>query len=286
MAEISAAAVMKLRKISGQGMMDCKKALEETGGDLDKAMELLRKKGLATLEKRAGRETTEGRVICTATPDGKTTAMAALCCETDFVAKSQDFVAAADLLGKYAIEAAEETGAQVLMETQVEGRAFADIITETVSKTGEKVEIGEYHRIRLEKPGVVGTYVHFNNKTGAMVLIETDSDATAKAIRQTANEMAMHVTAMKPVAVDKDSIDPEILKKEREIAAEQMKNKPANIVDKIVDGKINKFLQDNCLVNQPFVKDDSKTVEQALSEAAKQAGGQAKIKRFVRVEIG
>lgn len=286
MSDISAATVMKLRKISGQGMMDCKKALEETNGDMDAAMELLRKKGLATMAKRAGRETTEGRVISTVTPDGKSVAMVALCCETDFVAKSEDFVAAADLLGKYAIEAAEETGAEVLMETKVDGRSFAEILTEVVSKTGEKTEIGEYHRITLDQPGVVGMYVHFNNKTGAMVQVETDSDATATAIKQVADEVAMHVTAMKPVSVDKDSIDPEVIKKEREIATEQMQGKPANIIEKIVDGKINKFLQDNCLVYQPFVKDDSKTVEQAVSEAAKAAGGQAKIKRFVRVEIG
>ena len=286
MAEISAAAVMKLRKMSGQGMMDCKKALGETDGDLDKAMELLRKKGLATLEKRAGRETSEGRIIKAVSDDGKTLAMAALCCETDFVAKSEDFIAAADQLGAYALAASEDSGADVLMNASIDGRTFSEIITEAVSKTGEKTEVGEYYRITLNTPGVIGSYIHFNNKIGAMVLIEADSDATADAVRQIADEVAMHVTAMKPAATDKDSIDPAVIQKERDIAAEQMQGKPANIIEKIVDGKINKFLQDNCLVYQTFVKDDSKTVEEAVSAAAKAAGGQAKIKRFVRIEIG
>ncbi|MHC5155614.1 MAG: hypothetical protein ACYSO3_05760 [Planctomycetota bacterium] len=119
-----------------------------------------------------------------------------------------------------------------------------------------------------------------------MVDVETDSDTTAQAVQTVANEICMHIAAMNPGALDKDSFDPAVIEKERAVAAEQVKDKPANIIDKIVDGKIGKFLKDNCLVDQVFVKDDSKTVGQALDDAAKAAGGQAKIKRFVRVEIG
>jgi elongation factor Ts len=286
MAEITATAVAKLRKMSGQGMMDCKKALSETGGDLDKAMELLRKKGLATLAKRAGRDTTEGRVVCKISEDGKTAVIASLCCETDFVAKSEDFVQAADLLAQYAFKASADSGAEALLETELKGRKFSDILTDTVSKTGEKVEIGDYYRYTLSGTGTFGSYVHFNGKVGALIEIETDSEAVAQAVRQVANEIAMHITAINPLGLDKDSIDPAVLEKERAIAAEQVKDKPANIVDKIVEGKIGKFLKDNCLLEQPFVKDDSMTVGQVLANAAKAAGGQAKIKRFVRVEIG
>jgi elongation factor Ts len=286
MAEITATAVAKLRKMSGQGMMDCKKALSETGGDLDKAMELLRKKGLATLAKRAGRDTSEGRVVCKISEDGKTAVIASLCCETDFVAKSEDFVQAADLLAQYAFKASADSGAEALLETELNGRKFSDILTDTVSKTGEKVEIGDYYRYTLSGTGTFGSYVHFNGKVGALVEIETDSEAIAQAVRHVANEIAMHITAINPLGLDKDSIDPAVLEKERAIAAEQVKDKPANIVDKIVEGKIGKFLKDNCLLEQPFVKDDSMTVGQVLANAAKAAGGQAKIKRFVRVEIG
>jgi elongation factor Ts len=286
MGEISAALVMKLRKMSGQGMMDCKKALAETDGDLDKAMELLRKKGLATLAKRAGRDTTEGRVVHARSKDGKTVALATLCCETDFVAKSDDFVALAETLEGCLLTCPEDTGAEALLKATANGRPFEQCITETVSKTGEKTEIGDYVRYAAGPTAVIGAYVHFNHRVGAMVEIEASDAATAKAVQNVAADIAMHVTAMKPVAVDEDAVDPEVLQREREIAREQVKNKPANIVDKIVEGKIGKFLKDNCLVYQAFVKDDGQTVQQVLDAAAGRAGGQAKIKRFVRLEIG
>jgi elongation factor Ts len=286
MVEITAAAVMKLRKMSGQGMMDCKKALGETDGDLDKAMELLRKKGLATLEKRAGRDTTEGRVLCGATDDGKTAVMVSLCCETDFVAKSEEFGAVANKLLECGFAAPVEQDGQALMDIECDGRKFAQILTDAVSKTGEKTEVGDFARYTLDGTGVIGTYVHFNNKVGAMVEVETSSDAVSCAIKPVVDGVCMHITAMNPMALDQDSFDSEVIEKERRIAAEQVKDKPANILEKIIDGKIKKFLKDNCLIEQAFVKDDSKTVSEAVKEAAKAAGGEAKIKRFVRIEIG
>jgi elongation factor Ts len=286
MAEITAATVMKLRKMSGQGMMDCKKALGETNGDLDAAMELLRKKGLATLEKRAGRDTTEGKILCAMTEDAKTAVMVSLCCETDFVAKNEDFGEAAEILLKCGFAAPADQGGDTLMDVEIDGQKFADVLTETVSKTGEKTEVGDYSRYTLESAGTIGTYVHFNNKVGAMVEVEADNDQVAQAVKPVADGICMHITAMNPAALDQNSFDPAMIEKERAIAAEQVKDKPANIIDKIVDGKITKFLKENCLIDQTFVKDDSKTVGQALKEAAEAAGGQAKIKRFVRIEIG
>ncbi|NLH15362.1 MAG: elongation factor Ts [Phycisphaerae bacterium] len=286
MAEVNAAVVVKLRKMSGQGMMDCKKALEESGGDLEKAMELLRKKGLATLAKRADRETTEGRVVCKRSGDGKTVAMVSLCSETDFVSRNDDFIAAAEKLGEYALACKADSGVDALTTTSLGGKPYADVLTEIVSKTGEKIEIGDFARYSLSGSGVIGSYVHFNHKVGTMVQIETSGDAVSAAIQPLATDIAMHVTALKPIAVDKDGVDPEFLRKEREIAAEQVKGKPANMIDKIVDGKIAKFLKENCLVDQPFVKDDTKSVAQTLSDVAKAAGGTAKIRRFVRIEIG
>ena len=286
MAEITAGLVMKLRKMSGQGMMDCKKALQETAGDMDEAMALLRKKGLATLEKRAGRETSEGRVVCRRSDDGKVAALATLCCETDFVSKSDDFVATADILAQCTLLADADEGADALMETAYDGRKFSEHLTDAVSKTGEKTEVGDFARYKLNASGVIGSYVHFNNKLGVMVQIETSADEVSCALAQVATDIAMHITAINPAGVDRDSIDPEVIEKERAIAADQVKNKPANIIDKIIEGKLGKFFKDNCLVDQPFVKDDTKTVAQALAEAAKAAGGQAKIKRFIRMEIG
>jgi len=288
MADISAAMVMKLRKMSGQGMMDCKKALQETDGDLEKAMDLLRKKGLATLAKRAGRDTTEGLVVRKTSDDGKTAAMATLCCETDFVAKSDDFVTTAKTLADFALVCPQDEGVENILETSVDGKSFNDLLTEIVSKTGEKTQVGDYTRYKLEGPGLISTYIHFNEKVGTMLQVDTSNEeiATGDDIKQAASDIAMHITATKPLALNKEQIDPETIEREKAIFAEQVKGKPENIIDKIVEGKMNKFYAENCLLQQPFVKDDSKTVEQVINEAAKKAGGEAKIRRFVRFEVG
>jgi len=288
MADISAAMVMKLRKMTGQGMMDCKRALQEANGNIEQATDILRKKGLATLAKRAERETSEGLVVCKGSEDGKTAAIATLCCETDFVAKSDDFVATAQTLADYALACPADQGAESILETTVDGRKFSDILTETVSKTSEKTQVGDYAKYKLDGPGLISTYIHFNEKVGTMVQIETSDETTAAAdvLKQTASDIAMHITATKPLALDKDEIAPETIEREKAIFAEQVKNKPANIIDKIVEGKLRKFYAENCLLDQPFVKDDSKSVAQILADAAKQAGGEAKIKRFVRFEVG
>lgn len=286
MAEISAATVMKLRKMSGQGMMDCKAALKESDGDLDDAIKILRKKGLATLAKRAGRNTGEGRVVCKASDDKKTAAISSLCCETDFASKSADFVAVANLLADYSMVCESCEGGASLAETSVDGKKFTEVITELISKTGEKTEVGDYVKYSVSGTGVLGIYIHFNYKVGAMVEVETSSDEVSCAVEPVAVGVAMHITAMNPVSLDRDSIDPKTIESEKAIAAEQVKNKPPEILEKIIEGKINKFLKENCLVNQKFVKDDSVTVEEAITAAAKSAGGEAKIKRFTRIEIG
>jgi len=288
MADISAAMVMKLRKMSGQGMMDCKKALQEAGGNIEQATDILRKKGLVTLAKRAERETTEGLVVCRSSEDGKTAAIATLCCETDFVARSDDFVSMAQTLTDFALVCPADQGAENILETVVDGRKFSDILTQTVSKTGEKAQVGDYAKYKLDGPGLISVYIHFNEQVGTMVQVETSDDnvAAADVLKQTSSDIAMHITATKPLALDKDDIASETIEREKSIFAEQVKNKPANIIDKIVEGKMRKFFAENCLLDQPFVKDDSKSVAQVLADAAKQAGGEAKIKRFVRFEVG
>ena len=288
MTEISASMVMKLRKMSGQGMMDCKRALQEANGDVEQAMGILRKKGLATLAKRAERETSEGTVVSKMSEDGKAAAMATLCCETDFVVKSDAFVTAAKALADTALACPADEGVDNILDTIVDGKKFNDILTEAVSKTGEKTQVGEFAKYKLDGPGLISTYIHFNEKVGTMVQIETSDEtiAAADVLKQIASDIAMHITATKPLSLDKDGIDPEMIEQEKAIFAEQVKNKPANIIDKIVEGKTKKFFAENCLLQQQFVKDNSKSVEQVLTEAAKQAGGEAKIKRFVRFEVG
>ncbi len=288
MVEITAASVVKLRKMSGQGMMDCKKALQEAGGDVEQAMDILRKKGLATLSKRAERETSEGVVVSRVVEDGRGAVLATLCCETDFVAKSDDFIAAAEKLLDYAQRCPADEGLENVLETEIDGRKFRDVLTETVSKTGEKIQVGDFQRFSLDGPGLVGTYVHFNAKVGSMVQVQTSDEGVAQAepMKRAAADIAMHIAATKPLALDKSGIASETIEREKAIFAEQVKNKPPQIIEKIVEGKLRKFFVENCLLEQPFVKDDSRSVQQVLSDAAKEAGGEARIERFVRFELG
>ena len=288
MAEISAAMVMKLRKMSGQGMMDCKKALGEAEGDIDKAMGMLRKKGLATLAKRAGRETSEGVVITKRTDDGKTVVLVTLCCETDFVAKSEGFLETAENLADYAMACPANEGAENILETAIDGKKFNDCLTDVVSKTGEKTQVGDFAKYSLDSSGLICVYIHFNKKIGTMIQIDTSDDnvADSDAVKKAAGDIAMHITAVNPLALDKDGISAEVVEQEKAIYADQVKNKPANIIEKIVEGKMNKFFAEKCLLAQPFVKDDSKTVAEVITEAGKLAGGDAKVKRFVRFGVG
>lgn len=210
--------------------------------------------------------------------------MATLCCETDFVTKSEDFLAAADLLNDYLLACDAEEGAENVLNTEINGKKFSQVITEMVSKTGEKTELADFAKYTLTGSGLIGTYVHFNSKIGAMVEIEIDDSASVSdKLTQLATDIAMHITAINPASVDSNGIDPAVIEKEKAIAADQVKNKPANIIDKIIEGKMKKFFSENCLLSQAFVKDDKKTVAEVLNETA---GCPARVKRFVRFEIG
>jgi len=288
MAEISAAAVMKLRKMSGQGMMDCKKALEETNGDIEEAMTQLRKKGLATLAKRADKNTTEGKVLCVIGDNGKTASIATLCCETDFATNSNDFAALTESLKEYMTACPADSGVQNVLDTEKNGKKYSQVITECVGRTGEKTEVGNYVKYKLTSPGLIATYVHFNGKIGVMLEIETSNQAVADnaAFASIAKDICMHIAAINPLSLDSSGIAADVIEKEKVIAAGQIKDKPANMIEKIVEGKMKKFFAENCLLSQGFVKDDKITVEKVLADSAQAAGGTAKIKRFVRLAIG
>lgn len=289
MAEITAAAVKELRERTGQAMMDCKKALTDTGGDMEKAVDLLRKKGMAVMEKRVGRDTKEGRVVSRTRADGKVAVMTMLCSETDFTAKSGDFVKAAESLADGLLGAAQSPAtSDDLAAVLVQGKKVGDIVNEVISKTGEKITIGDFARFELTGPGLLFCYVHFNGKIGTMIQIDAASDAVVKndLVKTLASDLAMHVTATNPLSVDRNGVDAVQVERERDIAREQVKDKPANMVEKIVEGKLSKWYQQIVLLEQPFVKDDSKTVRQLVDEIGKQAGGPLTVKRFARLQIG
>jgi len=289
MAEITAALVKELREETGQAMMDCKKALQEADGEIEKAVEILRKKGMAVMEKRGGRETKEGRVVGKVGADGKAAAMAMVCSETDFTSKSEDFHQAATLILEALVQAAAvPDSADAISElTTSDGRKVAEVVNDIISKTGEKITIGDFARFDLDGTGILYCYIHFNGKVGTLLQIDAEGDVAGKDEVQTlASDVAMHVTASLPRAVTRDEMDPDEVAKEKEIAAEQVQGKPEHIVEKIVMGKMNKWFQQHVLLEQPFVKDDKKTVEQLLDEVGKQAGGKLTVKRFRRMQVG
>lgn len=277
MTKITAAEVNNLRKLTGAGMMDCKKALQESDGDVEKAIDILRKKGQKVAMKRADKAASEGLVIAKTSNDKKFAAIVMINCETDFVAKNEDFSNFVNQVASIAIEKAPKS-IEELKGLEMNGRTVEENITEQVGKIGEKIELNAYSYI--ESP-VTFAYNHMGNKLGTVVgLNKTD----VQGIDNIGKELAMQVAAMNPVAVDKDDVSEDIIEKEIEIGKDQARQegKPEEMLDKIAMGKLNKFFKENTLMNQDFVRDTKKTVRQYLTDTDKDL----KVTGFHRVMLG
>ncbi len=261
MAQISVNDITKLRKTTGAGMMDCKKALEESGGDFNKAIEIIRKKGQAVASKRADREAGEGVVLARVDNNDTLGAMLTLNCETDFVAKNQNFIGLAEKILDLALKE-KPADLSALNQLALEGKPVSEKIIEQIGIIGEKIELSYYDKVEGE---MVIPYIHPGNKLATLVVMNK------KCSLQVGKNIAMQVAAMNPVAVDRDDVDQETLDKEREIAREQAlrEGRPENIVDKIAEGKLQKFFKESTLLNQDFTKDSKKTVRQYLQETDK-----------------
>ena len=259
--EIKAADVAKLRKMTGAGMMDCKKALEEANGDYDRAQEIIREKGKLVSAKRADRSATEGVVVAKVV--GNKAYMTCLACETDFVAKNEDFAKSANEILEVAI-ANDVPDMETLLATKVGNITVADMVTEKSGQTGEKVELPYYGRI--EAPMCI-VYVHSNKKLGAM--IGFNKEITHEA----AYDVAMQATAMAPISISEHDVPAEIIEKERHIGREQARldGKPEAMLDKIAEGKLKKFFSESTLLNQAFVNDPKKTVDAYIKSVDKDA---------------
>ncbi len=265
MANITAQDINKLRKMTGVGMMDCKQALTEAEGDFDKAIEILRKKGQKVASKRADRETSEGIAIARTTADHKLGIAFVLTCETDFVAKGDDFVKAANdimdaaIAGKY--ETLEELSAAKLLQ---ENRTVAELVNDLLGKIQEKIEISSY---TLLKADFVTAYTHHNKKISTLVSF----NKTVDGIEEAGKDVAMQIAAMAPVALDENSVSPQIIEKELEIARDQVRQegKPEDMVEKIARGKLDKFFKENTLLSQAFIKDGNMTVKAYLQSIDK-----------------
>jgi elongation factor Ts len=266
---ISAETVKQLRERTGAGMMECKKALVETQGDLDAAAELMRKSGLAKADKKAARVAAEGTVV--AERDGNGAVLIEVNCETDFVARSDEFQEFARSLAKAAL-AGSPADVDALLSVASGSVSFEERRRALIAKIGENISVRRFTRVT--SPGALGAYVH-GSRIGSLVALEGGDEALAR-------DLAMHVAALNPAYIDASGVPAAVLDKEREILTEQTKGekKPPEIIAKMVEGRLRKYLAEITLVGQPFVRDDNTTVEKLL----KQAG--AKVVQFVRFEVG
>ncbi len=277
MATITAQDVNKLRKHTGAGMMDCKKALVEADGDFDEAIIILRKKGQKVSASRADRTTSEGMVFVETNADRTVATLIALNCETDFVAMNEDFQG----LGKMILQAALENkpdSIEGLLNIEVNGMSIKDTITENIGKIGEKLEVSAYETVEA---GQVVPYIHTGSKLGVLVALE---GVNGEDESEAGKNVGMQIAAMNPVAVDKDGIDQSIIDKEIQLGKEMAlaEGKPEAIIEKIAMGKLNKFFKENTLLNQAYVKDPSLTVAKYLDSVKR---GMT-VSSFKRIAIG
>jgi len=274
MAKITAAEVNKLRKTTGAGMMDCKKALVEADGNFDKAIEILRKKGQKVAAKRADRDSCEGAAIAKVNTDNLKGVVISLNCETDFVAKNDSFVALANDLADLALDFDNK---DTFLAAQFNGMTVAEKLTEQTGVIGEKIEIGSFEK--LDAP-FVGSYIHAGNKIATLVGLSANVNGAAQA----AKDVAMQAAAMNPLALNEEGVDQSIIDKEIEIAKDQLRQegKPEAMLDNIAKGKLNRFFKDNTLVNQAFIKDG----KQSVAQYVKSVNSNLKVTGFQRVALG
>lgn len=274
--QISASEVNKLRQATGAGMMDCKKALVEANGDFEAAIDYLRKKGAKVAAGRQDRESNEGVVIAKTTEDGKKGVIVELNCETDFVAKNADFIAFGEEIAKIAIEKSP-ANLEELLACEINGEKITDLLLDQTGKIGEKIGVSKFEILTGEK---VVAYIHGNYRLGVLVELSANADEVENA----GKDVAMQIAAMNPIAVDKDGVDSSTIEKELEIAKEQIRaeGKPEEMVEKIAQGKLNKFYKENTLLNQEFVKDSSLTIAQFLDKVSKGLT----VVSFKRVQLG
>jgi elongation factor Ts len=274
---ITAADVNKLRQLTGAGMMDCKKALTESNGDFEAAIDYLRKKGAKVSAARADREAKEGAVIAKTSADKKYGVIIQLSCETDFVAKNEDFVKFANQIADLALANKPES-AEALKAIELDGLPLSDKLIEQVGKIGEKIDVVKYELVEGDN---IVAYIHGANRLGVLVSLNASPSENNFVAGK---DVAMQIAALNPVAIDKDGVDATTIERELEIAKEQIRaeGKPENMVEKIAEGKLGKFYKESTLLNQDFVKDGSKTVAQMLDGVEKGLT----VKAFKRVALG
>lgn len=284
---ISASMVKELRESTGAGMMDCKKALTEAEGNIERATEILREKGLAAAAKKAGRIASEGLVKTFISEDGKKAAMVEVNCETDFVAANDEFISFVESVAKQASSSNVVTVEELVEEKFIndESITLKEALTNLIAKLGENMSIRRFERFSVEN-GMINSYIHGNGKIG--VLVQLGCANNDESLKEVAKDVAMQVAAANPLFLNRDAVDQESLEKEREIYRVQALNegKPEKIVEKMVDGRISKYYKENCLVEQVWVKNPDLTIEKHLKEEGNKIGAEITIDKFARFEKG
>ncbi len=283
---ISASDVMRLREMTGVGMMDCKKALNEANGDFDRAVEILRTKGQATAAKRAGKTAAEGKVLAKA--EGGVGVAVEVNCETDFVARNPEFESLVEAVGALiATRGPADLAALSALEIPGTGKTVDARVKELTGTIGEKLVVRRFERIVPKAPGFVQEYVHMGGRIGVLVAVSGD-DGTNDEVRALARDVAMQAAAMRPSWLDPESVPAAELDKEREIQKQRAleEGKPENMVAKIAEGRLKKFFSEVCLLDQPFVKEQKKAVREIVAEVGKKVGKTLKVTAFARYEVG
>lgn len=284
---ITAQMVKELRERTGAGMMDCKKALNQSNGDAEKAVEILREKGLAAAAKKSGRIAAEGLVKTYVKEDGKVASIVEVNCETDFVAVNETFVQFADNVAKQAVNTKVKTIEEFLNEKYIgdEDKTVGEAVTDLIAKLGENMALRRFEKLSVEK-GVIESYIHGAGRIGVLVKLQCEKES--ELLKEIAKDVAMQVAATNPLFLNRDGVDVETLEKEKEIYRVQALNegKPEKIVEKMIGGRIQKYYKENCLVEQVWVKNPDLTIEKHLQEKSKEVGAPITVAAFVRFEKG
>jgi elongation factor Ts len=288
MADINPALVKTLREKTNAGMMDCKRALTEAGGDLDKAEALLRTKGIASAGKKASRHAKEGSVVSFIQPFGKIGVLVEINCETDFVAKNDIFTKFLKEITEEIAASKSDSVADLLESAQSNGILFKDAIATTIASLGENIVVRRFERYSVAGEGIVASYIHLQGKVGVLVEISCGSEATAKneGFRDFVKDITLQIAAAHPIVISRDQVDATLVASEREIYKAQMAGKPENIVEKIVDGKMDKFYSGTCLLEQACIKNPDLTVKELLAAKEKELSDKITVNRFVRYALG
>jgi elongation factor Ts len=279
-AEISAAQVKEVRERTGAGMMDCKKALLEANGDPARAQDILRERGLAKARSKAGRVATEGQIVARVSDDGRAGVLVEVNCETDFVAKTEEFSALGRELAELALERAP-ADADALLALALGGGSAADRVTGVIAKLGENIQVRRLARLETGEKGFVASYIHAGGKIGTLVAVEAE-DPSSEDVRSFAHNVCMHVTALQPLAVTRGDLPPDEVEKERAVLRKQAQDsgKPDNVIEKMVEGRLRKYYAEVVLVEQALVMDPDRTVE----KVAKAVG--SRVDAFRRLRLG